>query len=161
MIADATTRDTHEVQASRSKVLTCLGIFQATPIERIAIIKDGMPARWVEKVLGDFIRRCGRHLSALGLSSASVARKAAVAACLPHPASECVVGIAGLIGQVETMMQESGDPEDFDVTEWFIGWALSPVPALGGVRPIEYLDTSEGRAVVSRLLTQMQSSAYA
>jgi uncharacterized protein (DUF2384 family) len=146
---------------SRGAFRTCLEVFQATPIERIGVIRAGVGARWVEAVLGDFMRDCASDLSALKLSKAGVARGSAQDAHLSQEASERLVGIAGLIGQVETMVGQSGAPEGFNASHWFAEWVISPVPALGGVRPIECLDTWEGRATVSNLLAQMQSSAYA
>ena len=35
------------------------------------------------------------------------------------------------------------------------------MPALGGERPVELMDTMEGQTLVSNLLAQMQSGAYA
>lgn len=145
----------------REALRTCLEVFQATPIERIAMIRGGLRAHWVQAVLGDFMRDCASNLSALTLSRAAVAKSAARDAHLSQEASERLVGIAGLIGQVETMVRESGASEGFNASHWFAEWVISPVPALGGVRPIECLDTWEGRAAVSDLLAQMQSSAYA
>lgn len=140
---------------------TCLDVFRAAPVERVAMIKSGVSANWAKVALGDFMRECGRHLSVAGLSQADVSRKAALNTPLSVGKSECVVGIAGLIGQVEAMAKESGVPEGFSVSTWFAAWVISPLPALGGDRPIQYLDTSDGRAVISQLLCQMQSSAFA
>lgn len=140
---------------------TCSDVFRATPLERIAIVKSGLPARWVKIALADFMRGCGRELSVLKLSQAAINRKAALDACLSLRKSEYALGVAGLIGQIETMIQETGAPDGFNASGWFAGWVLSPLPALGGERPIEYLDTWDGRIVISRILTQMQSGAYA
>ena len=51
--------------------------------------------------------------------------------------------------------------EAFDAAGWLAAWLDEPVPALGGRRPGELLDTAEGRALVSRLLMQMQAGTYA
>jgi uncharacterized protein (DUF2384 family) len=37
----------------------------------------------------------------------------------------------------------------------------APVPALGGTRPLDLMDTMTGQALVSQVLAQMQSGAYA
>lgn len=47
----------------------------------------------------------------------------------------------------------------FDSRAWFAGWLREPVRALGGVRPIELLDTSDWQKTVSTVLAQMQSRA--
>lgn len=78
--------------------------------------------------------------------------------------SEKIVGLAKLVGQVETMLDQSGDPElmkDFDARKWLARWIEEPIPALGGKRPADYMDTFEGQEMVSRLLSMMQTGAYA
>jgi putative toxin-antitoxin system antitoxin component (TIGR02293 family) len=75
--------------------------------------------------------------------------------------SERVVGVARLIGQVEQMVRESGDLEGFDAARWVAAWLQRSVPALGGSRPGDLMDTAEGREIVSSLVAQMQSGAYA
>ena len=40
-------------------------------------------------------------------------------------------------------------------------WLEEINPALGGKAPGEFLDTADGRELVSRLIAQMQSGAYA
>ena len=66
-----------------------------------------------------------------------------------------------LVGQVEAMIQESGDPAGFDATSWMSRWLQEPLPSLGGARPIDLMDTMEGQALVSTALAQAQSGAYA
>ncbi|PIB92291.1 MbcA/ParS/Xre antitoxin family protein [Caulobacter sp. FWC2] len=139
---------------------TCMDAFKAAPIERIAVAKSGLPARWVKLALGDFMLGCGRELSTLKLSQRGIGRMAAIGARLSVGRSECALGIAVLIGQIETMVRASGEPAEFNASNWFAQWVTSPLPALSGERPIEYLDTWDGRVVLSRLLAQMQSSAY-
>ena len=40
-------------------------------------------------------------------------------------------------------------------------WLNTPIPALDSKAPIEWLDTNLGRQIVSSLLDQVQSGAYA
>ncbi|MFC7738644.1 antitoxin Xre/MbcA/ParS toxin-binding domain-containing protein [Roseomonas sp. GCM10028921] len=70
------------------------------------------------------------------------------------------VGITRLVGQVEAMVQESGDPAGFNATEWLSHWLNQPVPALGNTRPIEFMDTMEGQKLVSTVLARMQTGAF-
>ena len=97
----------------------------------------------------------------LKISPATVSRRAAAGGSLPPDASERVIGVAKLIGQVQSMMEESGDPSRFDAAAWLADWLKAPLPAFGGARPIDYMDTMEGQAMVSDTLAQMQSGAYA
>jgi uncharacterized protein (DUF2384 family) len=59
------------------------------------------------------------------------------------------------------MMAESGDGSRFDAHKWIGDWLESPLPALGGLKPADYMDTMEGQEMVSTLLAQAQSGAYA
>lgn len=65
-----------------------------------------------------------------------------------------------LIAQVQRMVRESGNPEGFDAAAWVSRWLDTPVPALGGQRPIDLLDTTEGQAKVVTVIAQMQTGAY-
>ena len=75
--------------------------------------------------------------------------------------SERLVGLAKLIGQVETIVKQSGKPVGFKPAKWFSEWIEQPAAALGGHMPADLLDTSDGREAVAKLLAQMQSGAYA
>jgi putative toxin-antitoxin system antitoxin component (TIGR02293 family) len=90
-----------------------------------------------------------------------VDRKVRVNKRLNLDESERVMGIARLVGQAQSLVQESGGPPDFDPARWLADWLDRPLPALGGQRPAELMDTAEGRALVSDLLAQQQSGAYA
>lgn len=65
------------------------------------------------------------------------------------------------MGQVEQMVRESSDAEGFDAGKWVAGWLSQPLPALDRKSPATLMDTSEGRALISDLLAQIQSGAYA
>lgn len=72
--------------------------------------------------------------------------------------------MAKLVKQVQTMLQQSGAPEqmkDFNAAQWLENWIVTPLPAMAGRRPADYMDTAEGQELVSRLLLMMQSGAYA
>ena len=102
-----------------------------------------------------------RFVSLIGLPRGTVTRRISQNEDLTVDESERLVGLAKLIGQVETIVKESGNPEGFNPAKWFSEWIEQPVAALGGRKPEELLDTSDGREAVSRLLSQMQSGAYA
>lgn len=74
---------------------------------------------------------------------------------------ERLVGLTKFINQVELIVQESGELEGFNAAQWFNDWITRPALALGGRKPAEFLNTSGGREAVSKLLAQMQSSAFA
>ena len=68
--------------------------------------------------------------------------------------------VSKLVGLVQQMVNEGGDPVGFDAHAWTVDWLTHPVPALGGACPADYLQTEDGRAVVETLLMQIQSGAY-
>lgn len=79
----------------------------------------------------------------------------------PQLAGERVLCGARLFGQVQNIVEESGDPQGFDASAWMSRWLNEPLPAFGGVRPLDLLDTIEGEALVSNTLSQMKGGAYA
>ena len=70
------------------------------------------------------------------------------------------LGMASLIAQVQTMIEESGNPEAFDAAKWVARWIDRPLPALGGQKPVELMGTPGGRALVHNIVARMQSGAY-
>jgi len=99
----------------------------------------------------------------LHLSPATVNRKAQRNEELSAEDGERVLGVTTLIGQVEEMLRNSGDPDQvrgFDAAKWVARWLDEPIPALGGQCPGDYMDTIEGQRVISNLLATMQSGAY-
>ena len=69
--------------------------------------------------------------------------------------------MALLVGQVREMVAESGDPAGFDAALWLARWLQRPLPALGGRRPAEFMDTADGQSLVSTMVARMQTGAYA
>ena len=136
-------------------------LFRASPVARIEMIKSGFPAREAKSMLARLSLQSGEAMRALRLSTATVNRKTAANETLPPEDSERVFGLAKLIGQVQVMVEEAGDSTGFDAEKWISAWLGEPVPALGGRRPIELLDTMEGQALVAQTLARIQSGAYA
>jgi uncharacterized protein (DUF2384 family) len=75
--------------------------------------------------------------------------------------SERTTGIARLVRQAECLVRDSGGSEDFNAARWVAAWLDQPLPALGGKRPGEFIQTADGRALVADLLAQQWSGAYA
>lgn len=67
---------------------------------------------------------------------------------------------ADLLALVRQMVEESGNPEGFDARAWLADWMQRPVPALGGRTPLSFMESEEGRALVTNILGRMQSGAY-
>lgn len=135
-------------------------IFRADPYERVEMIRHGLPASTVRDMFEAIPMASGDLLKSLRLSPATLSRKIKEDANLSSEDSERVIGMARLIGQVQSMVAEGGAAE-FDAARWTAAWLQEPVPALNGARPVDLMDTMEGQGIVSRLLSQMQSGAYA
>ncbi len=141
--------------------LPCLGIFRASPVERIAMIRGGVQAADAKRLLDHLALGQGAGLKALSLSTATINKKAKQNQALSPSESERVIGCAKLVGQVEAMVRESGEAAGFDAAAWMARWMTEPLPAFGGVRPIDLMDTMEGQGLVSAALAKVQSGAYA
>ena len=141
--------------------LRLVELYRADPMDRVELVKTGVPAAGFVALASDLGMAKERLAVTLGLARATVDRKIRDNKVLSPDESSRVLGMASLVGQVQSLVAESGRVEGFDAGAWGSNWLEQPVPALGGRRPAELMDTSEGQAIVSRLVTQMQSGAYA
>jgi putative toxin-antitoxin system antitoxin component (TIGR02293 family) len=149
------------VKRNKTWKLSYLGLHHASPLERISLIKKGVPASTVKDLFADLHIAQGAGFRALNLSTATVNKKAKKGDVLSTDESERVIGFAKLVGQLEAMVKESGDGSDFDARAWIARWLTEPLPAFGGVRPVDLIDTMEGQGLVSSALAKSQSGAYA
>lgn len=137
------------------------GMYAAPPHVRVGWVRKGVRAAELKDMIGRMGVAQEALLKQLKLSAATVNRKARRDEGLSSEDSERVMGVARLIGQVQTMVEESGDPEGFDAARWVARWLETPLPALGGETPGSYMDTMQGQAMISNLLAMAQSGAYA
>lgn len=136
-------------------------LYRASPLARIDVIKAGVPARDAKKLSAALHFDQQLMFDALQLKTATVNRKALRNERLSTEDSERVVGLAKLVGQLLATLEDAGSSEEFDASSWMSHWLLQPLPALGGNKPLDLLDTMEGQSLVSRALSQIQSGAYA
>ena len=141
--------------------LAYIDFFRAEPAARIQMVKAGIGARVMKRLVSDLDVDQKVFFPALNISIATVNRKALRNEALAPDEGERVVGVAKLVGQLEAIVEESGDPVGFDAKAWISRWLLEPLPALGNRRPLDLLDTMEGQTMVSNALAQVQSGAYA
>jgi putative toxin-antitoxin system antitoxin component (TIGR02293 family) len=150
-----------KVRADHDEIQSFLDVFRAEPLTRVRIIKGGVSTSYVDRMAREMGMPKERLLPALGLSPATVNRRARESKKLSTEDSERVVGMARLVGQVQAMVNESGNPKSFNAAEWVARWLEEPLAARGGRRPVELMDTTEGQAIVSNLIARVQSGAYA
>ena len=136
-------------------------VFRLAPDERIRMFKQGVAARHLDHLSARMRTSKESLIDMLRLSRATVSRKARAEEALSQDESERVLGMEALIGQVEVMLEESGDGQPFDAAAWVASWLQRPVPALGGKKPAQYMDSVEGQKLVAHTLAMTQSGAYA
>jgi putative toxin-antitoxin system antitoxin component (TIGR02293 family) len=141
--------------------LNYVQLFRAAPLERIKLVKSRLPASQAKTIISDLAIPSGSASRALHVSVSTLNRKTKMREALTQDESERVLGLARLIGQVQAMVEESGDPAGFDAREWTARWLSEPLPALGGARPLDLMDTMEGQSLVAETLARVQSGAYA
>ncbi len=133
----------------------------ATPMERVALVKRGVPAAAAVALA----RRMGiskeQFCRTLGLARATLDRKQRSDGRLSPDESSRVLGLDRLIGRAQSLVEDAGDDAGFDAARWAAAWLEQPLPALGGRRPGELMDTTEGQQIVLQLLEQIGNGAYA
>ena len=130
-------------------------------VERIGIIKKGLPAVLLVKLASDMDVPREVVFDWLAIPRATANRKVRQKAVLSQAESERALGIGRIVGRVGRIVHESGNREGFDAAKWTAAWLDRPNPAVGGRRPSDYMDTADGRALVAGLLIQMQSGTCA
>lgn len=136
-------------------------VYYLPAVERDTLVKAGVPSQFTVVLIESMGVPKERFYRILNLSRSTLERKLQASADMSTAESERVIGLSKLIGQVQAMVAESGEPEGFDAARWFSAWIAEPSPPLGGRRPEDLLETADGREAVSRLLAQMQSGAFA
>jgi putative toxin-antitoxin system antitoxin component (TIGR02293 family) len=136
-------------------------LYKAPVLTQVGWVKSGVGACDAKIILGQLRVPQGEALTALHIPVATMNRKAKTNAALSRAEGERVLGVGRLLGQLQTMVRESGNPEGFDAAAWLSTWMSAPVPALGGARPLDLMDTMTGQGLVAQALSQMQSGAYA
>lgn len=135
-------------------------MYRSTPMLRVNLIRHGVSAAELKAMVRMMDTSQDKVYKLLKLSPATVNRKASRDEALSREDSERVVGMSHLIGQVQTMVEQSGNPESFDAAKWLAHWMEEPLPALAGACPADYMDTMEGMRLLSNILATMQSGAY-
>ncbi len=136
-------------------------LFRADAMERIAAIKGGVTPDTVDQLAAALGQPKERLLATLGLPRATIDRKLREGKPLSPDEGSRVLGLARLVGQVEQMVTESGEPAGFDAARWLAQWLDAPLPALAGRKPAEFLDTADGQALVASLVARLQYASAA
>lgn len=149
------------VKVSDKNTFSFDAIFRYSPQHRIDLIKEGLPAIEFDILASKMDVAKDVLIDILGFSRTTINRKIRDIKPLARDESERLLGMQSLIGQVERMVRESGNPAGFDAAIWISNWLQRPQPILRGNTPASYMDTVEGQKLISALLAQVQSGAYA
>lgn len=136
-------------------------LYDAAPADIVALVRDGVAAVEAKGWIARSRLPVGETLRALDLPVATFNKIVARRGRFSPAVSERIVGFARLIGKVEKMVEGAGRDARFDAAEWLSRWLRRPLPALGGARPIEFMDTVTGQAIVAQKLDQIALGAYA
>ncbi|SEB19812.1 putative toxin-antitoxin system antitoxin component, TIGR02293 family [Variovorax sp. YR216] len=128
---------------------------------RIAVVEQGVPAHVVEDLAALMDVPLNFLTRALGISAATLRRHRRDFKPLATGDGDRAIGLACLIGCAAVMVQEAGGADDFDPARWIATWLKSPVPALAGRRPAEFLSTRSGLTLIDDLLGKIRSGTYA
>ncbi len=63
-------------------------------------------------------------------------------------------------GELAAVLALDNAPWDFDIDAWLQEWLRLPQPALGGVAPMDMLNSRSGIEHVTRILGSLMSSSY-
>src|SRR5687767_6325899 len=89
-------------------------LFRAPPAERVKVIKDGVRADFILEIAKSMGTSKEALLKQLGLSRATIDRKVRNDRVLSTDEGQRVIGMAKLVGLVETMAEQSDDSHNFD-----------------------------------------------
>ena len=138
-----------------------LSLFWEDALAQVGLIKQGVAPKVIDGLAGGMKVSRDKLLDTLGLKRETIRRRTLKDEALSTEESSRVLGIGRLIGQVQAIVEASGNPEGFDAAAWVGNWLDRPLPALGGQRPAELMDTAEGQAVVASMILRSQGGAYA
>ena len=150
-----------KVRTISLKMIAPATLYRTTGLDLVEIIRKGVPATSLVHIVRKMDIPKERLYASLRLPRSTVDRKIRNNDTLSAEHSERVIGLERLIGQVEVLVAQSGNPEGFDADRWVGEWLERPLPVLGGAKPADFMDTMQGQELISRLLAQSQSGAYA
>ena len=88
-----------------------VSLFKSAPFENVGFVKHGVLALLIELVAGEMGVSKDKLLAILGLSRATIQRKARKNQHLSAEEASRVLGISRLIGQAQAMVETSGNPD--------------------------------------------------
>jgi putative toxin-antitoxin system antitoxin component (TIGR02293 family) len=151
--------DSHPVPYS--SVGMFLKAFKESPADQVQEIKRGLQVDRLDEVSKAIGEKPDYLSRVLDIPGANISRwRKTGDKKMNKEASERVLGMEKLIGQVQSMVSDFGNPEGFDAGKWFRSWSEEPNPALNSLAPVRFLDTVTGQQHISNLLMAMVYGVY-
>lgn len=157
-LAPLKARKLAQVKSSHYRAL----LRRATPMERVTLEREGVPAGVVSALLKKAGMTTGELQRLAGMPKTTYTKKMREKAPFVGTPGQSVIGLMDLINRVEDMLDVANKPEawNFNVEKWVAKWVTTSQPAMGGMAPMEVMDTPTGRESVMKLLGSIQSGAY-
>ncbi|AOU97829.1 hypothetical protein BI364_07495 [Acidihalobacter yilgarnensis] len=138
-----------------------LTYYRTTTDNLLLLIRQGIPVREIEKAARAMQVTNEDLYELLHLPPSTMKRKLKNNDVLTPEQSERLLELMKLIGKVEDMLLSTGGDPDIESGVLLAHWLTTPLPALKGERPAEYMDTVAGAQRLSQLLSMIVSGAYA
>jgi uncharacterized protein (DUF2384 family) len=137
-------------------------ISQATPMEMVAMERQGVPIAFLQDLFRRMKLGPARFSEILGVPKAKAEKNGISGYLVTGLSGQKALGMIKLIAIAQNIVQNStaAGAVDFDAAEWFGQWIDQPQTAIGGRRPSELLDTPTGMSLIARVLGSMESGAY-
>ncbi len=153
------------VLADDSYEIPYVTIASRSPSENSDAVRRGIKAAFIKQLATDLEIDQSTLTDHMGIARSTFTRKLKNDEPLSSGDGAIALGVARIIGEVDRVLLESGDPgqmgTSFHVAEWTGNWLKQPAGALGNRRPLDYLDNAFGQETVLQLIRQMQTGAFA
>src|SRR6185312_11872034 len=138
--------------------LSFKSLWECEPIDRVKLVWSGVPSTLVKRVASEMHLSIPAVSQIVGLPPSTVYRKLAKRAKFNTDQGERILGLARLIGQVQTVVIESGVSRSFQAGAWVARWVNSPQPSLEGWFPRDLMDLDVGRQLVFAAVARIHPS---
>jgi hypothetical protein len=142
------------VDRQTNKRLRYIELYQMPQFDYLQHVIDGVSSQSIPDLVFDMGISQSSICKMLGLSPSTISRKVSAGQCLSTTEGELVLGIAKLIGQLQVMVEEYGDPEGFNPATWLISWVQAPLPAIRDEKPAKYLRSINGQQFLSTMMAK-------
>lgn len=137
-------------------------VASATPMEMVSAERVGVNSLFLKDVSKYMNVSAVRIFDIVGVPKATAEKKVAAQELIAGAGGQAALGLARLLAIANEIVANSTSPDadGFDAGKWLGQWIERSQPALGGKKPAELIGTPTGLAMVSRVLSSIESGAY-